>query len=90
MKGLLSQRIVLKVDVEPENILFAGASLHPSARNFSRLGGEGVNFLPPFLSGEGREGANLGRTLSGIPLSLSKKRFCFSISVFLLDSFVIC
>jgi len=43
VEGLSSQRIALKVDViEPENILFAGTSLHLSARKLYRLGSEGV------------------------------------------------
>ena len=39
MKGLSSQRLTLKVDVTgPENILFAGSSLHLSAGNFAVKG----------------------------------------------------
>ena len=39
VKGFLSKRIALKIDViGPENKLFAGASLHHSARKFYRLG----------------------------------------------------
>ena len=37
VKGFSSKRITLKVDVTgPENILFAGASVHLSARKFDR------------------------------------------------------
>ena len=44
MKGFSSRLKALKVDViGPENILFAGESVHLSARTFYRLGGcEGV------------------------------------------------
>jgi len=39
VKGFSSDCIALKVDViEPENILFAGTSLHHSAWKFYRLG----------------------------------------------------
>ena len=39
VKGLSSQRVALKVDViGPENIQFAGMSLHLSAQKFYRLG----------------------------------------------------
>ena len=39
VEGLSSNRIALKVDViGPELILFAGASVHLSARKFYRLG----------------------------------------------------
>ena len=39
MKGFSSKRIALKLDViGPENILYAGASVHLSAREFYRLG----------------------------------------------------
>ena len=45
-----SQRIALTVDViGPENILFAGESLHLSARKFYRLGSEGVNLAETIL-----------------------------------------
>jgi len=39
VKGSSPKRIALKVDVTgPENILFAGVSVHHSARKFYRLG----------------------------------------------------
>ena len=42
--GLSSKRVAPKVDViGPENILFAGASVHLSAENFTGWGSEGVN-----------------------------------------------
>ena len=44
VKGLLSKRTALKADVTgPENRLFAVASLHHPARNFTCWGSEGVN-----------------------------------------------
>ena len=44
MEALSSKRVALKVDViGPENILFAGASVHLSAENFTGWGSEGVN-----------------------------------------------
>ena len=44
MRGSASKRIELKIDViEQENVLFAGASVHHSARKLYRLGHEGVN-----------------------------------------------
>jgi len=43
VKGFLSKRIALKIDVTGlENVLFAGASVQLSARNFYRLASEGV------------------------------------------------
>ena len=43
MKRFSLKSIALKVDViGPEHILFAGESLHRSARKFYRLGSEGV------------------------------------------------
>jgi len=40
VKGFSSKRIALKADVitGPENVLFAGVSVHLSARKFYRLG----------------------------------------------------
>ena len=39
MKGFSSEHIALKIDViGPENMLFAGASVHLSAQKFYRLG----------------------------------------------------
>ena len=44
VKGVSSKHTALKVDViGPQNILFAGASVHLSARNFTGWGSEGVN-----------------------------------------------
>ena len=38
VKQFSSKRIAFEIDViRPENILFAGVSVHPSARNFYRL-----------------------------------------------------
>ena len=43
VKGLPSKHVALKVDARgAENILFPGASMHPSARTFYRLDSEGV------------------------------------------------
>ena len=43
MKGSPSERTALKVDVTgPENILFAGVSVHLPVRNFNGWGSDGV------------------------------------------------